>query len=314
MKGMREKFVRKLKSISTLKQGLVFEVNPPIRCKEQEHQNDSLPDIVVPCKTTLSEFINHVKDEDDIDPDFYASKTEALGHPIMPVKDHNEMAILSEFGRNNFSTLALPDETQSLTVPKSCNFQQQTVLKTKSQPLSFFKFSEPDENHEYSSSLLSDFEDKCPPGGEDSVILYTTSLRGIRKTFQDCNTIRFLLESFGVVHFMRDVSMHMEFREELWRILGGRVVPPRLFIRGRHIGGADEVVRLHEQGKLRKLLEGIPITVTNCPCHGCAGVRFVLCLNCNGSRKIIADEIDCEFPVRCPECNENGLVQCPLCS
>jgi glutaredoxin domain-containing cysteine-rich protein 1 len=27
------------------------------------------------------------------------------------------------------------------------------------------------------------FEEKCPPGGTDSVILYTTTLRGIRKTF-----------------------------------------------------------------------------------------------------------------------------------
>ncbi|KAJ6943675.1 hypothetical protein NC652_009203 [Populus alba x Populus x berolinensis] len=29
---------------------------------------------------------------------------------------------------------------------------------------------------------LSGFEEKCPPGGADSVVLYTTSLRGIRRT------------------------------------------------------------------------------------------------------------------------------------
>ncbi|KAL3569283.1 hypothetical protein D5086_029173 [Populus alba] len=42
--------------------------------------------------------------------------------------------------------------------------------------------------------------------------------------------------------------------EELWRIMGGRVIPPRLFIKGRYIGGADEVTGLHEQGKLKNLL------------------------------------------------------------
>ncbi|XP_076903844.1 uncharacterized protein At5g39865-like [Bidens hawaiensis] len=106
--------------------------------------------------------------------------------------------------------------------------------------------------------LLVDFEAKCPPGGSDTVILYTTSLRGIRKTFEDCNTIRFLLGSFKVLYDERDVSMHMEFREELWRTLGGRVIPPRLFIKGRHVGGVDEVVGYHEQGKLVDLLDGIP--------------------------------------------------------
>nr|GEZ98974.1 putative glutaredoxin family protein [Tanacetum cinerariifolium] len=99
--------------------------------------------------------------------------------------------------------------------------------------------------------LLAEFEEKCPPEGNDSVI-YTTSLRGIRKTFENCNTIRFLLGSFQVLYDERDVSIHMEFREELWRTLGSRVIPPRLFINGRLIGGVEEVVGLHEEGKLAR--------------------------------------------------------------
>ncbi|KVH90551.1 Glutaredoxin [Cynara cardunculus var. scolymus] len=150
------------------------------------------------------------------------------------------------------------------------------------------------------SSLL-EFEEKCPPGGSDSVILYTTSLRGIRKTFEDCNAIRFLLESFRVLYDERDVSMHLEFREEFWRTLGGRVIPPRLFIRGRHIGGVDEVVWLHEQGKLKNLVNGIPRSPTRGPCKGCGGMRFVLCFSCNGSRKVMLEEVnnsdDSPFPV-----------------
>ncbi|XWS74680.1 hypothetical protein CRYUN_Cryun01aG0018800 [Craigia yunnanensis] len=43
---------------------------------------------------------------------------------------------------------------------------------------------------------LLGYEEKCPPGGDGSVIFYTTALKGIRKTFEDCNSVRFLLESF----------------------------------------------------------------------------------------------------------------------
>ncbi|KAK8546405.1 hypothetical protein V6N13_067627 [Hibiscus sabdariffa] len=157
---------------------------------------------------------------------------------------------------------------------------------------------------------LLGFEDKCPAGGDGSVILYTTTLKGIRKTFEDCNRLRFLLESFRVVFYERDVSMHTEYREELWSILGGKVVPPRLFIKGRYIGGADQVLSLHEQGKFKVLLNGIPADTCKGACEGCGGVRFVLCFVCNGSHKMIADD---GLSSKCMQCNENGLIVCPLC-
>lgn len=158
---------------------------------------------------------------------------------------------------------------------------------------------------------LLGFPEKCPPGGSDSVILYTTTLRGIRKTFEDCNSIRFLLESFRVLFFERDESMHMEFKEELWKVLDGKINPPRLFIKGRYIGGAEEVLRLHEQGRFKILFEGIPIDrFISSPCDGCAGFRFVLCFNCNGSHKVVAQD---GLSRECEGCNENGLIICPLC-
>ncbi|KDP27126.1 hypothetical protein JCGZ_22035 [Jatropha curcas] len=158
---------------------------------------------------------------------------------------------------------------------------------------------------------LSGFEEKCPPGGNDSVILYTTTLKGIRKTFEDCNSVRFLLESFRVIFYERDVSMHMEFKEELWNVMEGKAMPPRLFIKGRYIGGAEEVIGLHEQGKLKLLFEGVPIDQSVGPCEGCAGFRFVLCFNCNGSHRVI--EEDDGLSRKCQDCNENGLIICPLC-
>lgn len=158
---------------------------------------------------------------------------------------------------------------------------------------------------------LAEFEERLPPGGGDSVILYTTGIRGIRKTFEDCQKIRHLLENLRVVFFERDVSMHSEYRDEMWRILGGKVLPPRLFIKGRYIGGAEEVIGLHEQGKLKPLIAGIPIDDGRKCCEGCVGNRFIVCFNCDGSRKIVP-EGDGEIIV-CAECNENGLIVCPFC-
>ncbi|GAB2272613.1 hypothetical protein Dimus_007435 [Dionaea muscipula] len=163
---------------------------------------------------------------------------------------------------------------------------------------------------------LLELEEKyCPPRGSNSVILYTTSLRGIRKTFDDCQTIKFLLNSFQITYYERDVSMDLGFKEELWRLLGGhKVIPPRLFIRGRYIGGADEVVDLHEQGELKSLLQDIPLAVSNqLYCKVCDGIRFTLCCACDGSRKMATG--DGRDPVfdRCRHCNENGLVKCSFC-
>ncbi|BFG20968.1 hypothetical protein CerSpe_072420 [Prunus speciosa] len=170
---------------------------------------------------------------------------------------------------------------------------------------------EPEPDPPSNEEPLLCFEEKCVPGSSDSsVILYTTTLRGIRKTFDDCNSVRFLLQSFRVVFYERDVSMHMEFREELWQVLDCKAVPPKLFIKGRYIGGAEEVLTLHEQGKLKPLFHGVPIDRSIGPCEACDGVRFVVCFKCSGSCKVIGQEGQSD---KCSVCNENGLIICPLC-
>lgn len=154
------------------------------------------------------------------------------------------------------------------------------------------------------------FEKKCPPGGEQSVVLYTTTLRGIRRTFEDCNDVRAAIESHGVQIVEKDISMDSGFREEIRFLMGRREVRvPLLFVKGRLVGGAEEVLKLEEEGKLEKMLAGIPRAAACC--DGCGGMRFVLCMDCCGSRKIF-DEAE-KKTVRCAECNENGLIRCPIC-
>ncbi|KAE8098563.1 hypothetical protein FH972_016616 [Carpinus fangiana] len=159
-------------------------------------------------------------------------------------------------------------------------------------------------------AILDSFERKCPPGGENAVVIYTTTLRGIRKTFEDCNKVRSIIESHCIHVFERDISMDSGFKEELRGLMGTKEVKvPLVFVKGRLIGGGDELVKLEEEGKLSILFDGIPRALGGC--EGCAGVRFVMCMDCNGSCKILDSEQ--KKMVRCGQCNENGLIQCPVC-
>lgn len=150
------------------------------------------------------------------------------------------------------------------------------------------------------------------PGADDKIVIYFTSLRGVRRTYEDCYTVRMIFRGFRVYVDERDVSMDIALRRELQSVLGEKSVTlPQVFVRGKLLGGADVVRQMHETGELVKRLEGFPVKEPGYICQGCGDVRFVPCGNCSGSRKVF-DE-DEEVRKRCWECNENGLVRCPRC-
>jgi len=152
------------------------------------------------------------------------------------------------------------------------------------------------------------------PGTEDRIVLYFTSLRGIRRTYEDCYAVRMIFRGFRVWVDERDISMDANYRKELMSVLGktkGHVALPQVFIRGRHLGGADVIKNMWEVGELGKVLEGLPRTKGGFVCESCGDVRFAPCGNCSGSRKVF-DE-DEGVLKRCLECNENGLIRCPNC-
>ncbi|CAN6702549.1 unnamed protein product [Malus baccata var. baccata] len=174
----------------------------------------------------------------------------------------------------------------------------------------------------------------------DRVVLYFTSLRGVRKTYEDCCHVRVILKGIGVRVDERDVSMHSGFKEELRELLKEgyhAAALPRVFVGNKYIGGADEIRQLHEDGKLEKLLQYCEkLDGGGCGgggggvCDACGDIRFVPCETCSGSCKIYYEDIDhdeeeeeeeeeeeaeeCESGFqRCPDCNENGLIRCPIC-
>uniref|UniRef100_A0A0A8ZIP5 Uncharacterized protein n=1 Tax=Arundo donax TaxID=35708 RepID=A0A0A8ZIP5_ARUDO len=147
-----------------------------------------------------------------------------------------------------------------------------------------------------------------------AVVLYTTSLRGVRRTFADCCAVRAALRGLRVAVDERDVSMDAALRRELQALLSARgrgFSLPQLLVGGRLVGGADEVRRLHESGELRRVLEGAPGQDPAFVCGACGGFRFVPCPPCDGSRKVFVEAEG--FARRCGHCNENGLVRCPNC-
>lgn len=236
------------------------------------------------------------------------------------VSNSNSTSVISEFDPDVISTFRKALEE----LPPSNPFH----LK----PLGHEKEHETDCNNQISdekkNSNIGIGLSKCQSIEKQKVILYFTSLRGVRKTYEDCCHVRVILKGLGIRVDERDVSMHSGFREELKELLRdgfNGIVLPRVFVGENYIGGAEEIKRMHEEGRLEKVLEGCELVDDGGggACEACGDIRFVPCERCSGSCKVYCEEDDeysedCdeddEFGFqRCPDCNENGLIRCPIC-
>ncbi|CAH9090833.1 unnamed protein product [Cuscuta europaea] len=152
---------------------------------------------------------------------------------------------------------------------------------------------------------------------KNRVIFYFTSIRGVRKTYEDCCNVRSILEELKLKIEDRDVSMHSGFKEELKEIFGEDYSLPRVFVGKKYIGGEDEIRRMHEEGKLKKLVDCCEKVEESGGggggCETCGNIRFVPCDTCKGSCKVFCECGNGSGFERCPDCNENGLIRCPIC-
>lgn len=153
--------------------------------------------------------------------------------------------------------------------------------------------------------------DDAPGPPPERVTLYVTSMRAIRKTFDDCTKARQLLETYGIEIDERDVSMDSTLRQELRDRIGAPAPVPQLFIGDRHIGGISEITDLDDAQELKHLLRGALQKRYGEECPGCSGTRFVICPDCDGSRKLRNDDGEIET---CGACNEAGLQRCSVCN
>ncbi|XP_058768478.1 uncharacterized protein LOC131642224 [Vicia villosa] len=299
-----------------------------INKKTNKPQNTILPDIYK--KTQRPTIIHHPPPPHPI-----TFTTVPLSQESMAEFKNNTNTSSSRFSIFNRSLTTLnleekqhPQKPQNLdraaslrgrVVKKLCSFFEPTTPSSQEES-PFSNKSKPLKSTESTSvKPLKSLEDYSPiirlPGTEDRIVLYFTSLRGIRRTYEDCYAVRMILRGFRVWVDERDVSMDICYRKELMNVLGEKsmknVTLPQVFIRGNLVGGAEVMKQLCEVGELGKILEGFPKTKAGFVCESCGDIRFMPCGNCSGSRKVF-DE-DEEVLKRCLECNENGLVRCPNC-
>ena len=151
--------------------------------------------------------------------------------------------------------------------------------------------------------------------------MYFTSLRRIRWTYEDCYSVRMIFRGFWVWVDKRDVSLDSTYKKELQSVLSSEnknsknlMTLPQVFIKGKHIGGAETIKHLIETDKLVKLLEGFLVQKLEFSfgCNNCGDVWFVSCTKQNLSRKVFDEEED--KVQRRLECGENGLIRCLDCS
>jgi len=239
----------------------------------------------------------------------------------------NDTSIVSEFDPEVISTFRKALEDLPPANPfhlKSLDSEKQAALAGKDQLLVVM-----DDEQKANSTFVGNQVNAAR--STDKVIVYYTSLRGVRKTYEDCCHVRIMIKGLGVKVDERDVSMHSGFKEELKELVGDgfRGGLPRVFVGRKYVGGAEEIRRMNEEGQLEKLVESCePVEDSGGGggrigvCEACGDVRFVPCETCSGSCKIhYEDDFEEEYDEReheygfhrCPDCNENGLVRCPMC-
>ncbi|XP_014665024.1 PREDICTED: uncharacterized protein LOC106807247 [Priapulus caudatus] len=153
---------------------------------------------------------------------------------------------------------------------------------------------------------------------KNKVVIYTTSLRVVRSTFDNCEKTRNIFRTLMVRFDERDLCVNEEAQEELRERQEVETLPeiPQVFLNGELIGGADTVEQLNESGFLRQMLKDFKKVIATTSCEQCGGFAFLPCHACSGSKKSMhRNHFTEEFhALRCTMCDDNGLVRCVTCN
>ncbi|XP_048853173.1 glutaredoxin domain-containing cysteine-rich protein 1 [Brienomyrus brachyistius] len=151
------------------------------------------------------------------------------------------------------------------------------------------------------------------------IVIYTTSFRVVRTTFERCELVRKIFQNHRVKFLERNVALNSNFGKELeerCRRVGELPSLPVVFIDGHYLGGAEKILGMNESGELQDLLTKIEKVQHPHTCSTCGDFAFIPCPVCHGSKMSLFRNCftDSFKALKCTACNENGLQSCPRCS
>ncbi|KAL9852268.1 glutaredoxin domain-containing cysteine-rich protein 1 isoform 2-T2 [Geothlypis trichas] len=129
------------------------------------------------------------------------------------------------------------------------------------------------------------------------IVIYTTSLRVVRTTFERCELVRKIFQNHRVKFEEKNIALNSDYGKELdERFRSVCEVPslPVVFIDGHYLGRVQ-----HPQ-----------------ECLSCGGFGFLPCSACHGSKMSVLRNCftDSFKALKCTACNENGLQRCRSCA
>ncbi|XP_077388455.1 glutaredoxin domain-containing cysteine-rich protein 1 isoform X2 [Festucalex cinctus] len=129
------------------------------------------------------------------------------------------------------------------------------------------------------------------------MVIYTTSFRVVRTTFERCELVRKIFQNHRLKFVERNIALDSDYGKELEERCKRVGEPPSLpvvFVDGHYIGRVQH-----------------PET-----CQNCGGFAFVPCPTCHGSKMSVFRNCftDSFKALKCTSCNENGLRPCGSCS
>ncbi|KAM9849806.1 glutaredoxin domain-containing cysteine-rich protein 1 [Aulostomus maculatus] len=151
------------------------------------------------------------------------------------------------------------------------------------------------------------------------IVIYTTSFRVVRTTFERCELVRKIFQNHRVKFVEKNIALDSEYGKELEERCKRVAEPPSLpvvFIDGHYLGSAEKILDMNESGELQDLLTKIERVQHPQMCQTCGGFAFIPCPTCHGSKMSVFRNCftDSFKALKCTSCNENGLQPCVSCS
>ncbi|XP_052470355.1 glutaredoxin domain-containing cysteine-rich protein 1-like [Carassius gibelio] len=151
------------------------------------------------------------------------------------------------------------------------------------------------------------------------IVIYTTSFRVVRTTFERCELVRKIFQNHRMKFVEKNIALDSEYGKELetrCKRVGEPPSLPVVFIDGHYLGGAEKILAMNELGELQDLLNKIERVQHPDTCQTCGGFAFVPCPMCHGSKMSVFRNCftDSFKALKCTACNENGLQPCSSCS